>query len=93
AITGLPLGATTQLSPAVMLNILGEEGGEGVPVIEGLTQVLAIPGVSFHFYGKKNTRPYRKMGHITILDERLGAAIEKAKKIKAVLKVKAEDKL
>ncbi|MCX7918756.1 MAG: 5-(carboxyamino)imidazole ribonucleotide synthase [bacterium] len=90
AIAGLPLGATAQLSPAVMLNILGEEGSEGPPVIEGLPTVLAIPGVSFHFYGKKICRPYRKMGHITIVDKQIECALEKAKEVKQILKVKAE---
>ena len=75
AITGLPLGSTTLLSPAVMVNLLGEEGYEGKPIIEGLHKTLSIPELSFHFYGKAITRPFRKMGHITILDENLEKAI------------------
>lgn len=89
ATTGLPLGSTRLLSPAVMINLLGCVGYEGRPVIEGLNRALSIPGLSFHFYGKRVTRPFRKMGHITILDENLKIAIEKAKKVKDFLKIRA----
>lgn len=89
AITDLPLGSTKLLSPAVMVNLLGEEGYEGHPIIEGLHEALSIPGVSFHFYGKEVTRPFRKMGHVTVLDENLERAIKKAKKVKGLLKIKA----
>lgn len=90
AICDLPLGSTKLLSPAVMINLLGEDGYKGKPVIEGLIDALSIEGVSFHFYGKKVTAPFRKMGHITILDDNLERAIEKAKRVKEVLKIKAE---
>lgn len=90
AICDLPLGSTKLLSPAVMINLLGEDGYKGTPVIEGLINALSIEGVSFHFYGKKVTAPFRKMGHITILDDNLERAIEKAKKVKEVLKIKSE---
>ncbi|WP_271629541.1 5-(carboxyamino)imidazole ribonucleotide synthase [Caldicellulosiruptor sp. DIB 104C] len=90
AICDLPLGSTKLLSPAVMINLLGEDGYKGTPVIEGLIDALSIEGVSFHFYGKKVTAPFRKMGHITILDDNLERAIEKAKKVKEVLKIKSE---
>lgn len=89
AISELPLGSTELLSPAVMINLLGEEGYEGPPIIEGVNKALSISGLSFHFYGKKVTRPFRKMGHVTILDKDLESAIEKAKKVKEFLKVKA----
>lgn len=89
AITGLPLGSTKLLSPAVMVNLLGEEGYEGDPFVEGLPQALSVEGLSFHFYGKAITRPFRKMGHVTILDKDLEKAIEKAKGVKEFLKVKA----
>lgn len=89
AITGLPLGETTLLSPAVMVNLLGSEGHIGPPLLEGLREALSIPGLSFHFYGKSETRPFRKMGHVTILDENLERAIEKAQKTRTLLKVKA----
>jgi len=90
AICDLPLGSTKQLSPAVMINLLGEKGYKGRPKIEGLAESLSIEGVSFHFYGKKMTAPFRKMGHVTIVDDNLEVAIEKAKRVKEVLKIKAE---
>jgi len=90
AICDLPLGSTKLLSSAVMINLLGEDGYKGTPVIEGLEDALSIEGVSFHFYGKKLTAPFRKMGHVTIVDDDLERAIEKAKKVKEVLKIKAE---
>lgn len=90
AITGLPLGSTELLSPAVMLNLLGEEGHKGKPIIEGLNEALRIPGLSFHFYGKETTSPFRKMGHVTILNNILDVAIQQAEKIKSILKIKSE---
>lgn len=91
-ITGLPLGSEKLLSPAVMLNLLGEPGFYGKPVYEGLDKVLAIPGVSVHIYGKKETFPLRKMGHVTVLGETLQEALKKATIIKEILKVKGEVK-
>ena len=90
AITNLPPGSTDLIIPAVMLNLLGEEGYEGSPVVEGLQEALAIDGVSFHFYGKKKTYPFRKMGHVTIVNKNLEKAIEIAKKVKTFLKIKGE---
>lgn len=87
AIMNLPLGSTKLLSPAVMVNILGEENHRGKPVVKGLEEALAIEGLSFHFYGKKETRPYRKMGHITVLDEDVEKALQKAMKAKEILKI------
>lgn len=89
-ITGLPLGSTKLLTPAVMMNLLGEEGYYGKPIYEGLKEALSIPGVSVHIYGKKETFPLRKMGHVTILGETLEEALSKARKVKSLLKVKGE---
>ncbi len=86
AITGLPLGSTDLIIPAVMINILGEPGYEGKPILKGVREVLSIPGVSFHWYGKAITKPFRKMGHVTIVDKDIEMAIKKAKKIKKILK-------
>lgn len=93
AITGLPLGSTDQLRPAAMINLLGEPGYSGPPVVEGLRQALAIPGVSVHIYGKEETRPFRKMGHVTVLDEDLERARLKALRVKDLLKIKSEVEL
>ena len=87
AIMNLPLGATDLIIPSVMVNILGAEGYEGKPIYEGLEDVLKIPGANVHIYGKKVTKPYRKMGHVTIVDSDIESAIEKGRHIKQVLKV------
>lgn len=87
AITGLPLGDTSILTPGVMVNLLGEKDKSGTAKYKGLDQVLEMKGVHVHLYGKENTRPFRKMGHVTIVDENLEIAKQKAKKIKDILKV------
>lgn len=69
AILGLPLGATKMLYPSAMVNLLGGEDARGKAVYKGLEEVLKIAGVFPHLYGKIYTRPYRKMGHVTILDK------------------------
>jgi 5-(carboxyamino)imidazole ribonucleotide synthase len=87
AILGLPLGSTAVKIPAVMVNLLGEPGHSGPPVYQGVEEVLRYPGVSINLYGKHQTRPYRKMGHVTITDRDLDAAKEKARLVKRTLKV------
>lgn len=89
AILNLPLGSTKLKMPSVMLNIVGAEGHEGNVVYEGLTESMAMEGVKIHLYGKKITKPYRKMGHVTILASELDDAILKADEIKRKIKVKA----
>jgi phosphoribosylaminoimidazole carboxylase PurK protein len=77
AITDLPLGSTEMVVPAaVMLNILGDRSGKAE--ISGLEKALAIPNVAVHIYGKADTRPERKMGHITATAKTLDEALEKA---------------
>ena len=90
---GLPLGEVSLLRPAVMWNLLGEAEYTGTPVVEGLKEALSIPGVSFHFYGKTTTYPFRKMGHITILADNLSQAFNKLNMVKTILKVKGSEKL
>ncbi len=75
----LPLGATDLVSPAVMVNLLGSEGVSGPYAIEGLDELLALPGVYIHLYGKAESRPKRKMGHATVLAPTLEEAIRKAR--------------
>ncbi len=87
AIYNLPLGDTRSRSNAVMINLLGEKGHEGVAVYEGLEKIMAIEGVYVHLYGKKYTKPFRKMGHVTIVDQNREQAIEKANLVKDTLKV------
>lgn len=92
AILGLPLGSTVLTSASVMLNLLGEPGYEGQVYYEGFSECLAIDGVKIHLYGKKNTRPSRKMGHITVLSDTVDHALEKANKVKSIIKVKSWEK-
>ena len=93
AVTNLPLGSTKLVSPSVMVNLLGEEGYEGEPFIHGIHDALRIPELSFHFYGKSFTKPFRKMGHITVLDDDIDVALEKAMRAKSILKIKGSKKL
>ena len=89
AILGLPLGSTSVVKPAAMINLLGEAGFQGSVKYEGLEQVLKIPGVYIHLYGKSETKPFRKMGHVTVLGNNQVELKEKAKNIKELIKVKA----
>lgn len=89
AIFNFPLGATQSKLPAVMINLLGEAGFEGPVRYEGLTECMAIEGVKIHLYGKKITKPFRKMGHVTVLAATIGEAIRKSKIVKQKLKVKS----
>jgi 5-(carboxyamino)imidazole ribonucleotide synthase len=91
AILNLPLGSTEMMLSAVMINILGEPGYLGTVKYEGLTESMAIEGVKIHIYGKKETRPYRKMGHVTVLDASINKALNKAKKIDEFIKVISND--
>jgi 5-(carboxyamino)imidazole ribonucleotide synthase len=90
AILNLPPGDTSTIKPAVMVNLLGEEGYSGAAHYEGMDEALALPGVYVHLYGKKETRPYRKMGHVTILADNIADALGKAQKIKQRLKIKSK---
>lgn len=87
AILNLPLGSTKLKLPAVMLNILGAEGYEGPVKYEGLTESMAIDGVKIHLYGKKTTKPFRKMGHVTVVASSLENALAKAEKVQQLIKV------
>jgi 5-(carboxyamino)imidazole ribonucleotide synthase len=89
AILNLPLGSTKLKLPSVMINILGADGYEGPVIYEGLTESMAIDGVKIHLYGKKITKPYRKMGHVTVLSSSLECALKKAEKVKQLIKVKS----
>ncbi len=86
AILGLPLGDTSLLRPAVMINLNGEEGFEGPVYYDGMESVLRMESVYVHLYGKAETRPFRKMGHLTILDETPEKARAKAKEVKERIK-------
>lgn len=89
AIFNLPLGDTRSISNAVMVNLLGEKGSEGLADYEGLNDILKEDGVYVHLYGKKFTKPYRKMGHVTIIDDDREKAIEKARFVQKTMRVKS----
>lgn len=86
AILNLPFGDTTTTKSA-MVNILGAEGFEGKAIYEGMEQVLQLSGVHVHLYGKFITKPFRKMGHVTIVDADEESLKKKAKFVKDHLKV------
>lgn len=89
AILNLPLGDTSIIKPGVMINLLGEMGYEGPAKYEGLEDVMKFGGVYVHLYGKALTKPFRKMGHVTIVDDEMVKAKQKAKTVKQLLKVKS----
>lgn len=82
-----PLGNTAHILPAAIVNLLGAEGYSGEAVYEGLEEVLKMDNVFVHLYGKKLTKPGRKMGHVTILHKDKSELVYKAHKIKNTLKV------
>ncbi|WP_114751567.1 5-(carboxyamino)imidazole ribonucleotide synthase [Pleomorphovibrio marinus] len=89
SVMNMPLGHTEARSPAAMVNVLGEEGYTGEALVEGMDELLASEGVFIHLYGKKLTKPFRKMGHVTVLDENLSSLKAKAQFIKKTIKIKA----
>jgi 5-(carboxyamino)imidazole ribonucleotide synthase len=87
SIFNLPLGDTSARAKAAMVNLLGEEGHTGPAFYQGLEKVVAISGVHVHLYGKKLTKPFRKMGHVTIEEDDMELLIEKVQFVKDNLKV------
>jgi len=89
AILNLPLGDTSVVHPSAMVNLLGEEGFSGQAKYNGLEEVLKLNGVYVHLYGKKLTKPFRKMGHVTIVDTDIKNLKKKANFVKQTLKITA----
>jgi 5-(carboxyamino)imidazole ribonucleotide synthase len=87
AILNLPLGDTAIIKAGVMVNLLGDFGHEGPAVYQGLEDVMKFSGVYIHLYGKANTKPFRKMGHVTVVDDDILRAKQKARLVKNTLKV------
>lgn len=87
AILNLPLGDTSAVRPAAMLNILGEDGYTGMAEYEGIKDIMKSPGVHIHLYGKKLTNPFRKMGHITVTGNELNDVLKTARSLQNRLKV------
>jgi 5-(carboxyamino)imidazole ribonucleotide synthase len=90
AIINMPLGNTNIIYPSVMINLLGEKGFQGDVKYMGLESVMAMEGVYPHIYGKKTTKSFRKMGHITITANNIEEAKEKANIVKKTIKVISE---
>jgi 5-(carboxyamino)imidazole ribonucleotide synthase len=86
-ILGYPLGNTEAILPGAIVNLIGEQGCEGEAFYDGLDEVLQMDNVFVHIYGKKETRPGRKMGHVTIVSREKQDLVYKAHKIKNTLKV------
>lgn len=89
AIFNLPLGDTRIVQPSAMVNLLGEAGFEGPAKYEGLEAVMKESGVHVHLYGKKNTKPFRKMGHVTLTGQHVEELKPKVEFVKRTLKVVA----
>jgi 5-(carboxyamino)imidazole ribonucleotide synthase len=87
AILNLPLGKTDYKVAGVMVNLVGAEGYSGDVHYENIAKIMAMEGVTPHIYGKKQTRPFRKMGHVTIVNEDLNTARQIAEDVKNLIKV------
>ncbi|MCR8666647.1 5-(carboxyamino)imidazole ribonucleotide synthase [Aestuariibaculum sp. M13] len=90
AILDLPLGRTDSKVGGVMVNLVGAEGYSGNVVYENISTIMGLDGVTPHIYGKKQTRPFRKMGHVTIVDQDINQARKIAEEVKSTIKVISE---
>ena len=86
-VLNLPLGSTKMKMPSVMLNLLGHPGYSGKAIYQGLEKSLALEGVNIHLYGKAITKPFRKMGHVTVLNKEIKEAIAIAKKVQETIQI------
>ena len=89
AILNLPLGSTEMIRPAVMVNLLGEKGFEGPAIYDGLDEVLTMHETHIHLYGKKITKPFRKMGHISVTGSSIEEARIKAEKVQKLIRIRS----
>jgi 5-(carboxyamino)imidazole ribonucleotide synthase len=87
---GYPLGNTDHILPAAIVNLIGEKDHTGPAKYDGLKEVLAMDNVFVHIYGKAQTKPGRKMGHVTILSNEKQELVHKVSQIKNMLKVVSE---
>ena len=90
AILNLPLGSTKNKACGVMVNLVGAEGYQGAVVYKNIEAIMALEGVTPHIYGKKMTRPFRKMGHVTIVNSSIEKARKIAQKVKESINVISE---
>ncbi|MFT5846514.1 5-(carboxyamino)imidazole ribonucleotide synthase [Psychroserpens sp.] len=87
AILNLPLGKTESTVGGIMVNLVGAEGHTGDVIYENIAKIMSLGGVTPHIYGKKQTRPFRKMGHVTIVNEDINEARRIAEEVKETIKV------
>ena len=87
AILDLPLGKTDSKVGGIMVNLVGAEGHTGEVVYQNIGTILEMEGVTPHIYGKKQTRPFRKMGHVTIVNKDIAEARKIAEKVKNTIQV------
>ncbi|MBT8385649.1 MAG: 5-(carboxyamino)imidazole ribonucleotide synthase [Bacteroidia bacterium] len=87
AILNLPLGSTTSKVGGIMVNLVGEEDHTGEVIYKNMETIMKMEGVTPHIYGKKITKPFRKMGHVTIVNEDINKARQIAEKVKKTIKV------
>jgi len=87
AILNLPLGKTKSKVAGVMVNLVGAENHTGDVVYENISEIMKMDGVTPHIYGKKQTRPFRKMGHVTIVDDHIDKARRIAEEVKGKIRV------
>ena len=89
SVMNFPLGSTEIIQPGVMINLLGDKNHTGTPVYKGINEVMKQEGVYLHLYGKTETKPFRKMGHITVVNPDLDKAIANAREVAKSVKVVA----
>jgi 5-(carboxyamino)imidazole ribonucleotide synthase len=87
AILNWPLGSTQIKCPSVMVNLLGADGFTGPAHYEGLESCLDIPGANIHIYGKAMTKPFRKMGHVTVLGNSVEEAMQSARQVQDSIRI------
>ena len=87
AVLNLPLGNCESKIPGIMVNLVGEEGFTGNVIYENIEKIMAIDGVTPHIYGKRETRPFRKMGHVTIINKNIDEARKIAEEVKELIRV------
>jgi 5-(carboxyamino)imidazole ribonucleotide synthase len=91
AILDLPLGETKSKLAGVMVNLVGDENYSGNVIYKNIDKIMAMEGVTPHVYGKKQTRPFRKMGHVTIVNEDIEQARKIAEEVKNTIKVISDE--
>jgi len=90
SVLDLPLGSTESKVAGVMVNLVGAEGYDGEVVYKNIEKIMALPGVTPHIYGKKETRPFRKMGHVTIVNQDVDEARRIAEEVKKAIVVQSK---